>query len=108
MAGAVMRNYRVIYSETVMRLDVGQDHTIKLVMVQPVASLKLTNVVAGRKYVFMFQQSASNPVTTFICPQMLNLASINSHRSSLTVQMFLGLTTGQLASTMPAGYSPTS
>ena len=105
MVGAVMRNYRIIYSETVMRLDVGEDHTIKLVMVEPVASLTLKNVVAGRKYVFLFQQSERNPtITTFICPQMLNESPINPLRGSLTVQMFLGLTSGQLAASMAAAY----
>lgn len=98
----MLRSYRIIYSETVMRLDVGKDHTIKFVMVQPVASLKLTNVVAGRKYVFIFQQSDSKPVTTFICPQLLNEAPINPRHSSITAQMFVGLQTGQLAASMPA------
>jgi len=101
------RNFRIVYSETVMRLDVGKDHTIKLVMVEPVASLTLKHVVAGRKYVFMFQQSESSAVTTFICPQMLNKAPISSRRDSLTVQMFVGLTTGQMVATMPASnYRP--
>ena len=96
------RHYRIIYSETVMRLDLRKDHTIKMVMVEPVASLKLTNIVAGRKYVFMFQQSASNATTTFICPQMLNRAPIDFRRHTLVVQMFVGLTTGQMVSSMPA------
>jgi hypothetical protein len=99
------RNYRVIYSETVMRLDVGDDFTIKIVMVQPVASLTLKNVVAGRKYVLMFQQSDTTPVTTFICPQLLNQTPINPQRGSLTVQQFVGLQTGVMVASAAAGYS---
>jgi hypothetical protein len=103
----MIRNYRILYSETVMQLDVGKDHTLKIVMVQPVASMTLKNIVAGRTYVFLFQQT-DNPVTTFICPQMLNQAALNSRRSSVTVQAFVGLTTGQLAASMPAGNAPIS
>src|SRR5579864_643407 len=96
------RSYRILYSEPVMRLDVKNDYTVKFMMVQPVASLTLANVVAGRTYVFLFQQSETSPVTTFICPQMLNRAGINPRRKSVTVQAFTGLTTGQLAASMPA------
>jgi hypothetical protein len=99
----MMRSYRVLYSETVMPLDVGHDHTLKIVLVQPVASMTLKNIVAGRTYVFLFQQSEGTPVTTFVCPQMLNQAAINPRRGSVTVQAFTGLNSGQLAASMPAG-----
>jgi hypothetical protein len=101
------RHYRIVYSETVMRLDLRNDHTLKIVMVEPVASLTLKNVVAGRLYVFLFEQSDTNPTTTFICPQMLNKAPISFKRNTVTGQMFVGLTTGQMAATMPgSNYRP--
>ena len=104
----MMRNYRILYSESVMRLDVGKDHTIKMVMVEPVASLTLKNIVAGRTYVFLFQQSDSNPTTIFYCPQMLNKVSISPRRGSLTVQAFVGLNAGAMAASMAASYYRTS
>lgn len=96
------RNYRILYSETVMRLDVGNDHTLKIVMVEPVASLTLKNIVAGRLYVFLFEQSVSQPVTTFFCPQMLNQSAISFKRGSVVVQAFVGLTSGEMAASMAA------
>jgi hypothetical protein len=104
----MMRNYRVVYSESVMRLDVGRDHTIKVVMVEPVASITLKNIVAGRLYVFMFQQSSVTPTTIFYCPQMLNKSTINLRRGTLTVQTFVGLNSSQMAAAMAASYAPAS
>lgn len=98
------RNYRILYSQGVMRVDMSKEHTLKVVMVEPVASLVLNHVVPGRLYVFIFQQSDTTPVTIFNCPQMLNLTPINPQLGSLTVQALLGLRTGELASSMTSSF----
>lgn len=105
---AMTRNYRILYSEGVMRLDVSREHTLKVVMVEPVASIVLKNVVAGRLYVFLFEQSETTPVTIFNCPQLVNQTTINARRGSVTVQAFVGLPSGQLAASMAASYALSS
>jgi len=104
----MIRSYRILYSESVMRLDVAREHTLKIVMVEPVANIVLKNVVAGRIYVFIFQQAETTaPVTIFNCPQMRNVTAINTQRGSLTIQTFVGLNTGELAaSVLPTYFKP--
>ena len=105
----MIRNYKILYSESVMRLDMSREHTLKFIMMEPVASLTFKNVVAGRTYVFLFQQPQTNaPITVFYCPQMLNQSPIYSRRGSLTVQAFVGLRSGELAASMAATYAPTN